>query len=321
MKVGMFDLLRGYGGTIYEDMVERSLLKIFDVKVYPLTIDRKYILPMKRLRQIYRLSKIKESSDIWIRTFLPIVSLNIKKTKGINIALFFHLDNSEYPHFALSKFLENIYFRKLNHADVIVVISQYWKQYLENRGYKNINIIYNGFDLKYFDFDEKELREFRKRFGFVQKPIIYIGNCQIEKGVVETYKSLKDMNVDLVTTGFKNVDLPSRHLNLTYRDYLKLLKVSSAVITMSKFKEGWCRTAHEAMLCKTPVIGSGTGGMAELLEGGSQIICNESYKLPYMLEKAINNSKELGEKGYEYASQFTLNRFESEWVSLVSKTI
>ena len=61
----------------------------------------------------------------------------------------------------------------------------------------------------------------------------------------------------------------------SFGDYLKLLKASWVVLTMSKFKEGWCRTAHEAMLLKTPVIGSGTGGMRELLENGKQIVCPE----------------------------------------------
>ena len=45
-----------------------------------------------------------------------------------------------------------------------------------------------------------------------------------------------------------------------------LLQAASVAVTMSKFNEGWCRTAHEAMLCKTPVVGSGMGGMGELLE-------------------------------------------------------
>ena len=64
---------------------------------------------------------------------------------------------------------------------------------------------------------------------------------------------------------------------------------------MSKFLEGWNRTAHEAMLCRTPVIGSGTGGMRELLLGGQQIICEDIKTLPEIVDYAIKNAFALGE--------------------------
>ena len=130
--------------------------------------------------------------------------------------------------------------------------------------------------------------------------------------------SLKDMEVHLVTSGRKEVDLPILNLNLDYRDYLLLLKSSSVVITMSKFKEGWNRTAHEAMLCKTPVIGSGLGGMRELLEGGNQIICEDFSDLKEQVSYALDHP-EMGEKGFEFARQFTVERFNDEWVRLIER--
>ena len=150
------------------------------------------------------------------------------------------------------------------------------------------------------------------------KSILYLGNCQRIKGVVEAYDRLKDLDVYLVTSGRREVNIPALNLDLDYRDYLLLLKSSSLVITMSKFKEGWNRTAHEAMLCKTPVIGSGLGGMRELLEGGGQTIC-ESFedlneRVCYVLEHP-----ELGEKGYEFAKQFTVKRFEEGWLNLIER--
>jgi len=317
MQIGMFKTQRSYGGTYYEDMIAEVLSKKHDFKVYSLTINRKYILQMMRIRQLYRLFKIKADREIWIRTFLPVVSLSFNRTKGKNIALFHHIDNKVYPHYALSIILKKIFYRNLKRADAIVVVSQFWKDYLESRGYKNINIIYNCFDLKYFNFDERECQEFRERFSLIQKPIVYIGNCQKRKGVVEVYKSLKDINVDLVTSGQKEIDLPCRHLDLTYRDYLLLLRVSSVVVVMSQFKEGWCRTAHEAMLCRTPVIGSGAGGMAELLEGGGQIICDDFSKLPQLVLKAMKNSDEMAAKGYNFAKQFTFEKFKDEWLHLI----
>ena len=62
-------------------------------------------------------------------------------------------------------------------------------------------------------------------------------------------------------------------MKLSFQEYLILLKASTVVLTMSLFKEGWCRVAHEALLLGTPVIGSGAGGMTEVLAQGGGIIC------------------------------------------------
>jgi glycosyltransferase involved in cell wall biosynthesis len=86
---------------------------------------------------------------------------------------------------------------------------------------------------------------------------------------------------------------------------------------MSKFLEGWNRIANEAMLCKTPVIGSGTGGMRELLEGGNQIICDNIQQLREYVDFALSNRDYLGEKGYKFASQFTREKFAERWLRLV----
>jgi len=94
------------------------------------------------------------------------------------------------------------------------------------------------------------------------------------------------------------------------------------VVTMSKFKEGWCRTAHEAMLCKTPVIGSGLGGMKELLEGGKQIVCPDFNSLREKVEYLLNNPgvrKKIGEDGFNFAKNFTFEKFKKDWIDLIKK--
>jgi glycosyltransferase involved in cell wall biosynthesis len=168
-----------------------------------------------------------------------------------------------------------------------------------------------------FYFTDGEILKFKK-IRLEEKPILYLGNCQRIKGVAEAYGQLKDLDVHLVTSGRKEVDIPTLNLNLNYKDYLLLLKASSAVITMSKFKEGWNRTAHEAMLCKTPVIGAGLGGMRELLEGGGQIICEDFNRLKQDVAYVLDHP-ELGERGYAFARQFTIERFNREWLNLIER--
>ena len=88
---------------------------------------------------------------------------------------------------------------------------------------------------------------------------------------------------------------------------------------MSQFAEGWCRVAHEAMLCGTPVLGSGKGGMRELLEPGRQIICGDFGALRHEAEGLLENSArrvKLGQAGAENGKQFTFERFQAAWLQL-----
>ena len=93
---------------------------------------------------------------------------------------------------------------------------------------------------------------------------------------------------------------------------------------MSKFQEGWCRVAHEAMLCKTPVIGSGIAGMRELLKNGKQLICNNRNLLKDKVKNLLKDKKkreDLGEKGYKYAKEFTSEKFKKDWSDLVKNLL
>jgi glycosyltransferase involved in cell wall biosynthesis len=241
-------------------------------------------------------------------------------TKGKDIALIFHIDQSFQPNYIqpLWSLLEKVFYHHLRRVDTIITISKYWQNHFLERGYPKVDLIYNGFDTDQFHFEAKEIGEFKKENRLESKPIVYLGNCQRIKGVVEAYEQLKHMEVYLVTSGRREVDLPTLNLDLNYREYLLLLKSSSVVITMSKFKEGWNRTAHEAMLCKTPVIGSGLGGMKELLEGGNQIICEDFNDLKGQVSFALDRP-EMGEKGFEFAKQFTVEKFNDAWVRLIER--
>ena len=239
-----------------------------------------------------------------------------------NIAIIHHIDYSYAPLFLrfISPFLTNIIFHNLKKIDAIVTVSKYWQNYFKERGYKNVFLIYNGFNLDDFNFSFEEIEEFKKEYQLTGRPIIYLGNCQKAKGVAESYEALQDLNCHLVTSGEPMVRIPAKNLEIEYKDYLRLLKASAIVVTMSKFKEGWCRTAHEAMLLKTPVIGSGLGGMKELLEGGKQIICEDFNSLKEQVEYLLNHPEareKMGQDGYNFAKDFTLERFKNDWLELI----
>lgn len=304
------------GGNAYRKSLTSLISNECDVESMGILFNKNGNKIFQGLKTLSDLLYLKGQKDIWIRDYLSVLTLPFDRTVGKNIAVVHHIDHNYLSHPFLYNSMNKLYYSNLKNVDLLVVVSKYWKKHFES-DFDNIKIIYNCFNMKDFQFSEEEITEFKKKYNLLDKPIVYLGNCQKSKGVVEAYNALKDLDVHLVTSGQKRVDIPVVNLDLNYRDYIRLLKASSVAVTMSLFKEGWCRTAHEAMLCKTPVVGSGTGGMRELLEGGKQIICENFGDLQNNVEYLLESPK-IGEYGFNYASQkkFTEEHFQKEWIKL-----
>lgn len=314
---------RRYGGFIHGKRVRDVLSSKYDVEFRTLEYVSWRLL--KPFGWFIGLLLTRDVKDLWVRDDLITVALPFGG-KGKQLVIVRHIDSSVFPLVYRLAYapLEWLFYRNLRKVDAIVTISEYWRRHFLDRGYSDVYKINGGFDVADFRIDEQEIAEWKKRFGVADKPIIYLGNCQKEKGVVEACHALKDVDAYLVTSGERRVTIPAVNINGTYREYLCLLKAASVVITMSKFKEGWCRTAHEAMLLKTPVIGSGKGGMRELLEGGGQIICENFDSLKVKVEDLLGSPEKreiLGESGYEFAKNFTMEKFEKEWKHVIQTVV
>lgn len=319
------------GGNVYIQEMLRAISSeknYFETETIDLSPKRfKTSKFLKAIEIFFNLLKFRGEKDLWIRNFYSIVFFSKKRTKGKNIAMIFHVDFSGFP-LLLKPFLiffeKFVFYHQLRKADVIVVVGEYYKNHFLERGYPNVKKVYFGFDLKEFNVTEKEVIGFKEKYNLKDKPIVYLGNCQKAKGALDSYNVLKGLDVHFVTSGKKEFEMPALNLNLTRREYLILLKASSIAITMSKFKEGWCWITHEAMLSKTPVIGSGKAGMREPLEGGQQIICEDFSKLREKVEFLLKNPEKrriMGEKGYNFAKDFTKERFKKSWLDLINKIL
>ena len=96
---------------------------------------------------------------------------------------------------------------------------------------------------------------------------------------------------------------------------------SDVVVTFSKMIEGWNRIAHEALLCGTPVVGSGVGGMKELLDGAGQLIAGTENDLAQAVGEVLSRKKEFVECGQPYVRQFTMDYFRNAWVGAMESLI
>lgn len=303
------------GGNSYNFFAARALSTHFDF-----SIDKNSVKKSGEPNMSYylRMSALRPTADVIIKEGYPAALSPVSK-KVKNVAIIHHIDEvlskRSYRHYWFYKKL----IKKLPKMDLVITVSRYWEEHLRNLGCKNVKVIYNSFDLDEFKITDEEVNAFKKKYSLGSKPLIYIGNAHKQKGVYETYEALKNSGYEMVMTGAKNeaVDLPVKFLSLDRKDFITLLKATDVVVIMSKLPEGWNRIAHEALLCRTPVIGSGVGGMKELLQEGSQIILTDIKDLEEKIKYALLNKKELTEKGYTFVCKYTQAYFNAEWISTI----
>ncbi len=302
----------------YERDLERVLGASFPLEVRNVYPERLVALPGRRFRQI--LSAARDPRwEVTVRGFLPALALGLRRPRGRQIVLIHHLDHTEVPHRTVSGGLERLFRRALPRAHRLVVVAEYWKDALAPLAPGlPVTVIFNGFDVERYGVPGDESRAFRAAHGFDDRPLVYLGNCQEAKGVVEAHAALEHLPYQLVTSGRREVDLPCRNLELGAADYRRLLAAADVVLAVSRFREGWNRTAHEALLSRTPVGGRDRGGLGELLAGAGQITVDAAEDLPEAVAAALERSGELAARGRAFAEGFTTDRFAEAWVRVVT---
>ncbi len=317
----------GSGGTAYERQLFQALRGSSSIAEHPIVSSKscyRFLQLPLALRQLRRaVEQTSSNCDLVINTLDA--SLVRSRICGKNVVIVHHLDFSTNRYARIYRPLQGYILRCIRKADQIVTVSEFWKAYLQARGVGRVDTIYNSFDVQQFQFTPDDISMFKRRLGLDGKPIVYLGTRGPGKGVDEAHRALAGLDVHFVATGSavdQTADLNVQHLPV--RDYQLLLKASTLAITMSTFDEGWCRNTHEAMLCKTPVIGSGRGGMGELLSQGGQLSCTDFGQLRKQVVRLLadpQRREQMGEQGYGFARQFTLDRFKNDWLRLIDGTL
>jgi glycosyltransferase involved in cell wall biosynthesis len=326
-RLALIYFANGTGGTAYERQLLRCLQQSFLVEEHAVEspIDwPRWIRTPAALLDLYRSVRQTSSGHALVIDTLDAALLRRGRATR-NWVIVHHLDFSANRHARIYQPLGPYILRCLRSAEKVVAVSTFWKRYLEGRGIASVELIYNPFSVEEFVFSDDHVEAFKRRLGLVGKPILYLGNRAEGKGVEQAYRALRGIDAHFVATG-KDAR-PLDHLRTEYlqaREYRLLLKASTGAVTMSTFDEGWCRTAHEAMLCGTPVVGSGRGGMGELLRGGDQVVCETFDELAPQVSSLLadpHRRHEIGQRGFAFARQFTVERFSSAWRRLIQQSM
>lgn len=305
---------RANGGVAYEHHALRAMRQAFHVEVDPEAVRQ----PGESMRRYWARMRRHTPAGAALVVRDPRSLAFGARLEAPTVAVVHHVDYALQQSSLKHRWYFARLLRRLSDADAVVTVSQFWKGELEQAGCHRVEVIYNAFDVGECDFSPEEVAAFREMHGLpADRPLVYIGNASKLKGVEEVYHALKGEGYTLVMSGrINDTDVPARWFDLPRPDYLRLLAACDVVVCMSRLLEGWNRVAHEAMLCGTPVIGSGAGGMRELLEGGGQVVLPEADGLPEAVRAVLGRHEAQGHAGRDYAARFDGRYFEDAWTTL-----
>ncbi|MFT4802189.1 MAG: glycosyltransferase involved in cell wall biosynthesis [Flavobacteriaceae bacterium] len=311
------DVVHIRGGRVYELLAIDALKNTYNV-----TINKALIMESNVIRYVYQNHKSKIKGDICV-VDPYLIALGKFKTGKKNIAVIHHIDEHLFNENIWSKLFYFNLKRNLKKMNAVVVVSEVWKTALNDLGIKNVKVIYNSFDTKNYEFSKEEKQAFIKKYNLNSaKPIVYLGPNMSEKGIDKVLSVIEQEKYELISTG--KVDVYNKNVKTFFfsdNEFRLFLSCCDVVLCMSKMTEGWNRIAHESLLSKTPVIGSGTGGMKELLEKSGQIIVKDVNGLNHIIDDCLQHSSKYIETGYQYVSKFDLEYFKSSWNTLITELI
>lgn len=195
-----------------------------------------------------------------------------------------------------------------NQLDAIICMNQIaYHRYINEYGCQSdiVRLIYNGVDIKKFEFNVNSRNKWREKLGLVSKNImvIAVGRHSREKGMdilLESVAMLPDaqqkkVTLVLVGNGSEHVALKQQAIRLKILAQIKflgersdipqLLWASDLFVCPSR-QESFGISIAEAMAASRCVIATRVGGISELMKDSGILIPPES---PEALSKAILN--------------------------------
>ena len=318
MKINFFqgNILRS-GGNIYDAYVYKILKKTHDI-TYHKSFTNYRSIGHSYLDLIYSALFNKSNKDeIDILDFFSATGF-LFRLKGKRVIIFHHFDENENNKPKKYNYLFNRFIKNAENATVVVV-SKYWYNFLKEKGVKDVQLIYNSFKNELYK-PTLNKTDFYLKYNLENKPIIYIGKNSKSK-TLNAYQTIQLLNskYNIITTGINKEFEGPINLNLNFSDYVDLLHYSSCTLLLTDFKEGWSRIAHESLLCGTPVIGNGSGGMHELLKETNQLIVNPSDKniIIQNIDLIISENKRISKKEIIDISKYDWNYFNEQWNNLL----
>lgn len=261
-------------------------------------------------------------TDISIAIISPGCMLFIPKHVKI-ICIIHHYDPKPFRGFRKLYAKAAYYLVKLQQRRIECVVTgaKVWKRFFELQHFKNVFVIHSAFEVNEMlrIVTDRDGQRFLRENNLSPNQYIYIGTYHAAKGQARAIEILSELDFPLVATSTdkntKAADNKIKILSASFSEYNHLLKNARIAVAMSTFREGWCRVLHEAAIHGTPILGSGSGGMRELLKLSSVHPSSFESLKSDVVEKLSQPrlSDEITSKFCDY----TAENFKEKWFDLI----
>lgn len=372
MKIGLDirSLLAPKTGVgYYTYHLANSLLKLDEVNEYHLFyfnfLRRKNSLNFKQKNAFIKEIKAvpgRVCNQIWRYFDFPKIDLFTKEMdvfhfpnftitplkKGKVILTVHDLSFVKYPQFTEPKnlkFLKKLFIKSINRADLILTVSEFTKNELQdvfNIKDEKIAVVYNGVeDIFKNKIDAAALKKVKLKYSLPEKYIFHVGMLEPRKNITSLIKAYhlsrgrhKDFPYKLVIVGrkgwhyeqifatVKNLDLQKEVIFTGYVEHndLPLLYQGGDLLVYPSIYEGFGLPVLEAMASGIPVICSAKSSLPEVA-GEAALLCsgNTPEDISLKIEEVLNSEqlpKEMAAQGIRQAEKFSWEKSAQKVLAL-----
>ncbi|MFE4018653.1 glycosyltransferase [Streptomyces sp. NPDC059101] len=251
--------------------------------------------------------------DLSILQFTP-------EMRARTVFLFHHYEPLQFDSWPVEPLLWRKLFTVLAQCRVVVCVAPFWAAFLRNRGVRNVQVIYNAFDLAEIDrVRAMEPAHCKEQLGLPQDEIaIYAGKAVHWKGIERVAAAIKGTpGIQLVTSGSNTIGSPGRHFDVPRHQYLSLLRACDVGVFAPRMREGWSRCAAEALLLGVPCLIQPIAGLGDLAH-----LTNQPAPVRHLLTQQIRERARVApdesKAVYETLSRFNTTYFRNAWMPLLT---
>jgi glycosyltransferase involved in cell wall biosynthesis len=221
----------------------------------------------------------------------------------------------------VDRILNVLFWRGIRRTGRVVVVAEYWKRFLQENGVSRISVIRNSFSREDYMVSTYDTACLRRRFAGEGVPLVYLGIADPIKGSWAAAEALRSEPYRLVVSGEGTPPPGALHVRPSHGDFPVFLAAMDVTVTIPSFEEGWSRVAHESLLAGTPVVGTDTGGLGELLRLSAQPTIARRCELPEAVAFASRHQRELVAIGRQALEPFDHAYFSDSWAGVVQRAL
>ncbi|MBP5937921.1 glycosyltransferase [Streptomyces acidiscabies] len=312
------------GGRVYLRMLHEATAGDVEWRTVP---DHKRTYRVRRWRKLRHLARLAPTirklestrgtfvwDDLSLLLFTP-------DMRARTVFLLHHYEPLQHDSAPVEAMLWERLFQVLPQCAAVVCVAPFWADFLRARGVRDVQVIYNAFDMaeigqaRGFDRDEC-----RTEFGLPPDVIgVYVGKAVHWKGTDEVSAALAGVpGLRVITSGSNTIGFDGTHFDVARERYLRLLCACDVGVFLPRMQEGWSRCAAEALLMGLPCLIRPVAGLSDLATLTGQP-APDLDRLPTQVRERATARQSETKAAYEALARFDLAYFGNAWGDLLAK--